>query len=109
MLAELTTRFLDQHERRAQDIRALVSDADHRGSRPLEAAGLASTLFTTLDPNQDCLAVGGACGYTGAAAHLLTLSVAAEACAQAEAPVLAVMTQDPMLRTLALLSPSPSA
>lgn len=109
MLTELTTRFLEQHERRAQDIRALVSDADHRGSRPLEAAGLASTLFTTLDPNQDCLAVGGACGYTGAAAHLLTLSVAAEACAQAEAPVLAVMTQDPMLRTLALLSPSPSA
>ncbi|MFY3135394.1 hypothetical protein ACOTFF_05350 [Achromobacter xylosoxidans] len=109
MLAELTTRFLEQHARGAQDIRALVSDADHRGSRPLEAAGLASTLFTTLDPNQDCLAVGGACGYTGAAAHLLTLSVAAEACAQAEAPVLAVMTQDPMLRTLALLSPPPSA
>lgn len=109
MLAELTTRFLEQHQRRADDIRALVSDADHRGSRPLEAAGLASTLFTTLDPNQDCLAVGTACGYTGAAAHLLTLAVAAEACAQAEAPVLAVMTQDPALRTLALLSPSPSA
>lgn len=109
MLAELTTRFLEQNARAAQDIRALVSDADHRGSRPLEAAGLASTLFTTLDPNQDCLAVGATCGYTGAAAHLLTLAIASEACAQAEAPVLAVMTQDPALRTLALLSPSPSA
>lgn len=109
MLAELANRFLQQQDRRVEDIRALVSDADHRGSRPLETAGLASTLFTALDPNQDCLAVGGACGYTGAAAHLLTLAVASEACAQAEAPVIAVMTQDPALRTLALLSPSPSA
>ncbi|MCZ8410624.1 hypothetical protein O9649_22780, partial [Achromobacter dolens] len=109
MLAELASHFLQQQDRRADDIRALVSDADHRGSRPLETAGLASTLFTTLDPNEDCLAVGGACGYTGAAAHLLTLAVAGEACAQAEAPVIAVMTQDPALRTLALLSPSLSA
>lgn len=53
--------------------------------------------------------MGGACGYTGAAAHLLTLAVAGEACAQAEGPVIAIMTQDPALRTLALLSPSPSA
>lgn len=111
MLAELATRFLEQHERRADDIRALISDADHRGSRPLETAGLASTLFPALDPNQDCLAVGTSCGYTGAAAHLLTLAVAGEACTQAAAPVLAIMTQDPALRTLALVSQplSPSA
>lgn len=111
MLTELATHFLTQHARRADDIRALVSDADHRGSRPLEAAGLASTLFPALDPNQDCLAVGTACGYTGAAAHLLTLAVAGQASTQAEAPVLVVMTQDPALRTLALVSQplSPSA
>ncbi len=104
MLAELATRFLNEHARRADDIRALISDADHRGSRPLEAAGLASTLFPALDPNQDCLAVGTTCGYTGAAAHLLTLAVAGQACTQAEAPVLVVLTQDPALRSLVLVS-----
>lgn len=104
MLAELTTRFLEQQAQRPDDIRAVVSDADHRGSRPLETAGLASALFPALDPNQDCLSVGAACGYTGAAAHLLTLAVAGAACAQTDAPVLAVMTQDPALRTLALVS-----
>ncbi|MGE8656382.1 MAG: hypothetical protein ACN6O8_06485 [Achromobacter sp.] len=108
-LAELATHFLAQQERRADEIRALVSDADHRGSRPLEAAGLASTLFPALDPNQECLAVGTACGYTGAAAHLLTLAVAGQASAQAEAPVLAVMTQDPALRSVALVSQPLSA
>ena len=110
MLAELAERFLKQHDQPADAIRAMVSDADHRGSRPLEAAGLASVLFPALDPTLDCLAVGAACGYTGAAAHLLTLAVASEASAQTDAPVLAVMTQDPALRTLALVSrPAPSS
>ncbi|HCW21507.1 hypothetical protein [Achromobacter sp.] len=111
MLAALATQFLEQHAQPADAIAALVSDADHRGSRPLEAAGLASTLFPKLDPNQDCLAVGAACGYTGAASHLLTLVVANEACAQMEGPVLVVLTQDPALRACALVAPalSPSA
>lgn len=103
-LAELAARFLERQEQSADAIAALVSDADHRGSRPLETAGLAGALFPRLDPNQDCLSVGAACGHTGAAAHLLTLAVAGEACAQTDAPVLAVMTQDPALRTLALVS-----
>ncbi|KGD90383.1 hypothetical protein JL37_20750 [Achromobacter sp. RTa] len=104
MLAELTTRLLEQLGQRPDAIRAVVSDADHRGSRPLETAGLASAVFPALDPNQDCLSVGSACGYTGAASHLLTLAIAGETCAQTDAPVLAVMTQDPALRTLALVS-----
>lgn len=111
MLAALATQFLERQAQPADAIAALVSDADHRGSRPLEAAGLASALFPALDPNQDCLAVGAACGYTGAASHLLTLAVAGEACAQSEAPVLAVLTQDPAQRAFTLVSRaiSPSA
>ncbi len=107
-LTELATQFLEQHGQPADAIAALVSDADHRGSRPLETAGLASELFPALDPNQDCLAVGSGCGHTGAAAHLLTVAVAGAACAQAGAPVLALMTQDPALRTLVLVSSSES-
>lgn len=107
MLTELATNFLEAHAQSADTIAALVSDTDHRGSRPLEAAGLASALFPALDPNQDCLAVGAVCGYTGAASHLLTLAIASEACAQSNAPVLAVLTQDPAQRALALVSRAP--
>ncbi|MDH3062478.1 hypothetical protein QEP16_04050, partial [Achromobacter insolitus] len=105
-LTELATQFLAEQGQPADGVAALISDADHRGSRPLEAAGLASALFPALDPNQDCLAVGSGCGHTGAAAHLLTVAVAGVACAQADAPVLALMTQDPALRTLVLVSSS---
>ena len=105
-LTELATQFLAEQGQPADGVAALISDADHRGSRPLEAAGLASALFPALDPNQDCLAVGSGCGHTGAAAHLLTVAVAGIACAQADAPVLALMTQDPALRTLVLVSSS---
>ncbi|WP_454675431.1 hypothetical protein [Achromobacter pestifer] len=108
MLTAMATQFLDGHAQPADAIGALVSDADHRGSRPLEAVGLASALFPALDPNQDCLAVGAACGYTGAASHLLTLAVASEACTQSDSPVLAVLTQDPAQRTLTLVSRAPS-
>lgn len=105
-VTELATQFLAEQGQPADGVAALISDADHRGSRPLETAGLAAALFPALDPNQDCLAVGSGCGHTGAAAHLLTVAVAGAACAQAGAPVLALMTQDPALRTLALVSPS---
>ncbi|WP_447921885.1 hypothetical protein [Achromobacter aegrifaciens] len=105
-LTELATQFLAEHGQPAKGVAALISDADHRGSRPLETAGLASALFPALDPNQDCLAVGSGCGHTGAAAHLLTVAVAGIACVEAGAPVLALMTQDPALRTLVLVSSS---
>lgn len=104
-LADLTGRFLEEQEIKADDIAAMVSDADHRGSRPLETMGLASTVFTSLDPNQDCLAVGAACGYTGVASTLLTLAVACDACIETTAPVLMALTQDPALRVLALVAP----
>ncbi|MBB1595387.1 hypothetical protein [Achromobacter sp. UMC46] len=108
MLAALATEFLERQAQPADGIAALVSDADHRGSRPLEAAGLASALFPALDPNLDCLAVGAACGYTGAASHLLTLAIASEACAQTDGPVLAVLTQDPAQRAFTLIARAPS-
>lgn len=105
-LTELAAQFLAEQGQPADGVAALISDADHRGSRPLETAGLAAALFPALDPNQECLAVGSGCGHTGAAAHLLTVAVAGAACAQAGAPVLALMTQDPALRTLVLVSSS---
>ncbi|MDH0092501.1 hypothetical protein N7373_13700, partial [Achromobacter mucicolens] len=81
----------------------VVSDADHRGSRPLEPINIASQLFGHLDAAKDCLSVGVACGHTGAAASLLTLAVAAQACMQFAQPVLTLTLQDPVTRSAALV------
>ncbi len=88
----------------------VISDADHRGSRPLEPINIASQLFTHLDAGKDCQPLGVTCGYTGVAASLLTLAVAGEACLQFEQPVLTLTLQDPALRSAALISvPAASA
>lgn len=94
----------------ADSVVHVISDADHRGSRPLEPINVASQLFSHLDAGKDCQSVGIACGHTGVAASLLTLAVAAEACLQVEQPVLTLTLQDPVLRSAALVSvPAASA
>ena len=87
----------------------ILSDADHRGSRPLEPVDLTARVFPHLDPAKDCAALGVACGHTGAASTLLTLALASEACTQFEHPVLALSLQDPALRCAALVTRPASA
>lgn len=82
----------------------ILSDADHRGSRPLEPVDLTARMFPHLDPAKDCAALGVACGHTGAASTLLTLALASEACTQFAHPVLALSLQDPALRCAALVT-----
>lgn len=88
----------------ADSVSHIISDADHRGSRPLEPLSVASQLFAHLDAATDCQAVGMACGHTGAAASLLTLAVACETSLQTDQPVLTLTLQDPALRAAALVS-----
>lgn len=104
-------RDLLQAARVAPDsIAHILSDADHRGSRPLEPLSVATQLFAHLDGGKDCQALGVACGHTGAAASLLTLAVAGETCMQLDQPVLTLTLQDPALRAAALVSrPAASA
>lgn len=109
-LAELAGDLLQRAGIAPDAVAQIISDADHRGSRPLEALAVASQLFAHLDAAKDCQAVGVACGHTGAAASLLALAVAGEACAQLGQPVLTLTLQDPALRCAALVSrPAPSA
>jgi hypothetical protein len=106
-LADLTRDLVQRAAIAPDSVIHVISDADHRGSRPLEALNVASQLFEHLDTAKDCHAVGVACGHTGVAASLLTLAVASEACMQAEPqPQPAVVTltlQDPALRCASLV------
>jgi hypothetical protein len=103
---DLTRALLQEAGMQADTVATLVSDADHRGTRPIETMGLATTLLPHLDPTQDCPAVGNGCGHVGAAAALLTLALAADAARDNGAPVLALLTQDPVLRAAALAATS---
>ncbi|WP_233233183.1 hypothetical protein [Bordetella sp. LUAb4] len=96
--------LLQEHGLAADSLATLVSDADHRGSRPLETLQLAAAVTPHLDPNQDCLAAGNLCGHIGAAAPLLALALAVDASKEHDAPVLAVLTQDPLLRGIAVVA-----
>lgn len=109
-LADLARELLQRADVAPERVAHVISDADHRGSRPLEPLNVASQLFAHLDASKDCQAVGAACGHTGVAASLLTLAVAGEACVQLEQPVLTLTLQDPALRCAALVSrPAASA
>lgn len=109
-LADLARDLLNAADVSPDSVVHLVSDADHRGSRPLEPLGVAAQLFPHLDAGKDCQAVGVACGHTGVAASLLTLAVAGETCLRFDQPVLALTLQDPALRAAALVSrPAASA
>jgi len=109
-LADLARTLLETANVGPDNVAHVISDADHRGSRPLEPLSVASQLFAHLDAGKDCLSVGVACGHTGAAASLLTLAVAAQTCLQFDHPVLTLTLQDPALRSAALVSrPASSA
>lgn len=108
-LGELADAFLPEEKIDTAQVAAVVSDADHRGSRTLESVGLTARLFPQLDPAKDCLVLGTACGATGAASTLLTLALALEASRAAQAPALALLTQDPLARALAVVLPPSSS
>ncbi|MFC4278618.1 hypothetical protein [Achromobacter aloeverae] len=103
-LPALAQALLQEHGVSADSLASLVSDADHRGSRPIETLQLATAVAPHLDPNQDCLAAGNRCGHVGAAAPLLALALAVDASEELDAPVLAALTQDPWLRGIAVVA-----
>lgn|GEM_PF-1197067 len=89
---------------------AMISDADHRGARPMETPALAADVAPHLMPGQGCTATGAACGYSGAAGALMTLSLAASLTQSSGQPSFALTVQDPVQRHLALfLAPSSPA
>lgn len=88
------------------DVAMVLSDADQRPSRSVEAAVAASAACPELDPAAAVCALGIASGHLGHVAPLALLAIAAERTRDAAAPVLALSVDSPSARTVALLRPA---
>lgn len=89
----------------AAEVKSLVCDADLRKSRATAVAGLLAQSLDHLDPEADCVAIGGGCGHTGIVAALTLVALAAERVVATGAPVLVLAVAEAEQRTIALLSP----
>ena len=88
----------------AAEVKSVVSDADLRKSRATSVAGLLSKSLDHLDPETDCVATGGGCGYTGIVSALALVALATERVVATGAPVLALGVAEAEQRTIALFS-----
>ena len=87
------------------DIAMVLSDADQRPSRSVEAAVASSAACPELDPAGDCPALGNASGHLGHVAPLALLALASARARDADAPVLALSVASVSARTAALVRP----
>ena len=85
------------------EVALVLSDADQRPSRAVEAAVAASAACPELDPALDCPALGNASGHLGHVAPLALLALASAWVRDADAPVLALSVASASSRTAALL------
>lgn len=85
----------------------VVTTADHRPSRMTEAATALVAQCPDLDPVEDALHLGVACGSLGVAGPLALLAVAAAHARDTATPTLACALADARTRAVALLSPAP--
>src|SRR5690606_25789872 len=91
------------------DVVMVLSDADQRPSRSVEAAVAASAACPGLDPADDCPALGVASGELGHVAPLALLALASARARDAGAPVLAQSVASMDTRVAALVRPAGAA
>ena len=110
-----TKRLIDLAERCAQgaglalaSVVAVAADSDHRASRGLEVAGLASASLPQLDASTDVLRTGATTGSCGAVPFLGALALARHAVLAKAAPALFLSNDDPFTCSMALLAPPPA-
>lgn len=85
------------------DVAMVLSDADQRPSRSVEAAVAASTACPGLDPAGACPALGVASGHLGHVAPLALLALAWQQAREADAPVLTLSVASASTRSAALV------
>lgn len=83
----------------------VVTSADHRPSRMTEAATALVAQCPDLDPVEDALHLGVACGALGVAAPVALLALAAAQARDAAMPTLAYSLADATTRAVAVLAP----
>ncbi|WP_186301564.1 hypothetical protein [Denitromonas halophila] len=107
LIEQLIAGLLAVHRVAPADIKAVVSDADHRQSRVGELLDALGETFTELDPLADCPCIGAACGATPPFGALLALACAHEHALSLAQPVLCISQQHPTARSAVLLRPMP--
>jgi hypothetical protein len=90
----------------AAAVSALLTDADHRSSRLLEAMALAHDDLPHLDAGSDVRAAGPACGASGAVSFLAALALGRQRVLTGADAVLCVANGDPVHLGAALIRPS---
>ncbi|MGY0634572.1 hypothetical protein [Luteimonas sp. A478] len=101
--ARLLQELLDSAALPAESVAMVLTDADQRPSRSVEAAVAAARACPELDPVAQCPALGNASGYLGHAGPLVLLALAAAAAREADAPVVALSVEPAHMRYAALL------
>jgi len=95
-LRRLAGRVLAESGVDAAAVSALVTDADHRSNRLLEAMALAHDDLPHLDAGSDVRAAGPACGESGAVPFLAALALGRQRVLAGADAVLCVANGDPV-------------
>ena len=104
--AALCERALAAARQPADRICALVSDADQRSSRAVEAAGALAAAFPGLEPDVHGAHIGIACGDIGVAAPAVLIALASARATRAQAPVLLLSVAEDAARIAFVITPS---
>lgn len=103
---ELLAAAMQSGAVKREDISTVLTDADQRPSRSVEAAVAASAACPGLDPVAEICALGVASGHLGHVAPLALLAIATERTRETAAPVLALSVGSSSARAAALLRPT---
>lgn len=106
--ADLIARALDTAGCAADAPLQVVTGADHRPSRMVEAATALVAQRPELDPVEDVLHLGVACGSMGVTGPLALLALAAAYARDTDTPTLACALADTTTRAVAVLAPTPA-
>lgn len=109
LLAELAAQAIATAGVDAADIAVLAADSDQRVSRMTELLGMASATLPELDPGEQVLSVGAACGDAGTVSTVAALVLAHRQVIDRAGPALCVTNLDPFHRGAVLLAPPAAA
>ena len=107
--AQLLQSALDTAALEGGEGTVVFTDADHRPSRAVEAAGAITSALPEADLPLAARHLGLACGDTGIATPLVLLAVAAAHVSQADAPALVLALAGDGRRTALAVSPTVAA
>jgi hypothetical protein len=104
-LQQAVTDALDGSGVKADQIKFITSDADHRASRTGEVFETVQELLPHLDPGTDALCLGMGCGDLGLARLLACVALTVNKVKSSEAPAIVLTTFPSLERSAVILVP----